>query len=145
PAPSCAGPSARRSRWRAGRRSARKHCTTSTACPTCCSCSRACWPGRMATARCSGATSAATPERPCRPTGYPARMLVFTHPACLQHDPGGGHPECPARLQGVLDALKAAYPDQRDWREAPPAKLGELARVHDSELIDLVLKPQTEP
>jgi len=71
-------------------------------------------------------------------------MLVFTHPACLQHDPGRGHPECPARLQGVIDALKAAYPDQLDWREAPPAKLGELARVHDSELIDLVLKPQTE-
>jgi len=72
-------------------------------------------------------------------------MLVFTHPACLHHDPGRGHPESPQRLQEVLDALRAAFPDQLDWREAPPAKLGELARVHDSELIDLVLKPQTEP
>jgi acetoin utilization deacetylase AcuC-like enzyme len=72
-------------------------------------------------------------------------MLVFTHPACLQHDPGRGHPECPERLQVVLDALRASYPDQLDWRQAPPAKFGELARVHDSALIDLVLAPQTEP
>ncbi len=72
-------------------------------------------------------------------------MLVFTHPACLQHDPGPGHPESPQRLQVVLDALHAAFPDRLDWREAPAAKRGDLARVHDSELIDLVLQPQTEP
>ena len=39
-----------------------------------------------------------------------------------------------ATLQ-VLDALKAAYPDQLDWREAPPAKLGELARVVAGQLV----------
>ncbi|MFS2047301.1 histone deacetylase family protein, partial [Stenotrophomonas geniculata] len=32
-------------------------------------------------------------------------MLVYTHPSCLLHDPGPGHPECPQRLQHVLDAL----------------------------------------
>ena len=31
-------------------------------------------------------------------------MLLFTHPACLAHDPGPGHPECPARLSAVLEA-----------------------------------------
>ena len=67
-------------------------------------------------------------------------MLVFTHPACLQHDPGPGHPESPQRLQVVLDALHAAFPGRLDWREAPAAKRGDLARVHDSELIDLVLQ-----
>ena len=72
-------------------------------------------------------------------------MLVFTHPACLQHDPGRGHPECPERLQRVLDALRGAWPAGLDWREAPAAKRGDLARVHDSELIDQVLMPQTEP
>lgn len=72
-------------------------------------------------------------------------MLVFTHPACLQHDPGRGHPECPERLQVVLDALRRAWPQGLDWREAPAAKRGDLARVHDSELIDQVLLPQTEP
>lgn len=72
-------------------------------------------------------------------------MLVFTHPACLQHDPGPGHPESPQRLQVVLDALHTAFPGRLDWREAPAAKRGDLARVHDSELIDRVLQPQTEP
>ncbi len=72
-------------------------------------------------------------------------MLVFTHPACLQHDPGPGHPESPQRLQVVLDALHAAFPGRLDWREAPAAKRGDLARVHGSELIDLVLQPQTQP
>ena len=72
-------------------------------------------------------------------------MLVYTHPSCLLHDPGPGHPECPQRLQYVLDALHAAFPGQLDWREAPPAKFGELTRVHDSALLDFVLQPQTAP
>jgi len=69
-------------------------------------------------------------------------MLVFTHPSCLQHDPGPDHPESPQRLQGVLDALHTAFPDRLDWRQAPSAKRGDLARVHDSSLLDLVLQPQ---
>ena len=39
-------------------------------------------------------------------------MRVFTHPSCLLHDPGPGHPECPQRLQVVLDALQQAFPGQ---------------------------------
>ncbi len=70
-------------------------------------------------------------------------MLVFTHPSCLQHDPGPDHPESPHRLQAVLDALHAAFPDRLDWRQAPSAKRGDLARVHDDSLLDLVLQPQT--
>lgn len=31
---------------------------------------------------------------------------VFTHPSCLQHDPGPDHPETPARLRAVLDRLQ---------------------------------------
>ncbi|MCD9086018.1 histone deacetylase family protein [Stenotrophomonas sp. SY1] len=72
-------------------------------------------------------------------------MLVFTHPACLGHDPGPDHPESPDRLREVISALRGAFPDQLEWREAPPAKLGELARVHERELIDHVLQPQAEP
>ena len=37
-------------------------------------------------------------------------MLVYSHPSCLLHDPGPGHPECPQRLQQVLDALHTAFP-----------------------------------
>ena len=72
-------------------------------------------------------------------------MLVFTHPACFGHDPGHDHPESPERLRVVLDALREAFPDRLDWREAPPAKLGELARVHDRALIDDILQAQAEP
>lgn len=72
-------------------------------------------------------------------------MLVFTHPACLEHDPGIDHPESPERLHAVVSALRAEFPDQLEWRNAPPAKLGELARVHTRELIDSVLQVQTAP
>ncbi|MCH1910025.1 histone deacetylase family protein [Stenotrophomonas acidaminiphila] len=72
-------------------------------------------------------------------------MLVFTHTACLGHDPGPDHPESPERLRAVLDALRRAFPEQLDWRQAPPAKLGELARVHTRELIDDMLQAQTAP
>jgi len=66
-------------------------------------------------------------------------MLVFTHPACLGHDPGPDHPESPARLEAVVSALREQFPDL-EWREAPLAKLGDLSRVHDRELIDSVLE-----
>ena len=35
-------------------------------------------------------------------------MLAYTHPACLEHDTGPDHPECPQRLRAVLDALGRA-------------------------------------
>ncbi len=34
--------------------------------------------------------------------------LLYTHPACLEHDPGSYHPESPARLRAVLEALDGA-------------------------------------
>lgn len=35
------------------------------------------------------------------------RMLIalITHPACLEQDTGEGHPERPARLRAVIEAL----------------------------------------
>ncbi|WP_411832746.1 histone deacetylase family protein [Pseudoxanthomonas mexicana] len=65
-------------------------------------------------------------------------MIIYTHPACLQHDPGPEHPERPARLQVVLEALRQAHGDA-DWREAPMVKRGDLQRVHAEELIRQVL------
>lgn len=72
-------------------------------------------------------------------------MLVITHPACLAHDPGPGHPESPQRLQVVLDTLRATFADTLQWQLATPAKYGELARVHDAGLIEAVMQPQLEP
>lgn len=65
-------------------------------------------------------------------------MLLYTHPACLSHDPGAGHPECPARLEAVLHALRAAFP-ALPWREAPRASRDAVLRVHARALVADVL------
>lgn len=52
---------------------------------------------------------------------------VFTHPACLLHDPGQGHPEVPERLRAVLERVRAA---KQHLREAPTATCEALQGVH---------------
>jgi acetoin utilization deacetylase AcuC-like enzyme len=64
-------------------------------------------------------------------------MRVYSHPACLDHQPGAGHPECPARLQAVTDALRAALPGL-EWHEAPLASRSAALRVHTPALVDRV-------
>lgn len=66
-------------------------------------------------------------------------MRIYSHPACLAHDTGPGHPECPERLSAVTDALHAAFPEL-DWHEAPRASRGQLLRAHTPELLDQVLE-----
>ncbi|GAB3335703.1 histone deacetylase family protein [Marilutibacter aestuarii] len=65
-------------------------------------------------------------------------MRIYSHPACLLHDPGAGHAEQPARLRSVIDALREAFP-ALDWHDAPCASRGQLLRVHDDGLLALVL------
>lgn len=65
-------------------------------------------------------------------------MRVYTHPACLEHDPGTGHPECPARLYSVIQALHNALPEL-EWLQAPGADRDQLARAHSPELIEKIL------
>ncbi|TYT23190.1 histone deacetylase family protein [Luteimonas viscosa] len=65
-------------------------------------------------------------------------MLGYTHPACLEHDTGAGHPECPERLGALLEAVHEAFPDL-EWIEAPRATRGQLLRVHEPELLASVL------
>ncbi|HMB56144.1 MAG TPA: histone deacetylase family protein [Arenimonas sp.] len=65
-------------------------------------------------------------------------MRVYSHPACLAHVPGAGHPECPARLDAVAGALRAALP-KLDWQLAPAATREQIGRVHSAELIATVL------
>ena len=44
---------------------------------------------------------------------------LITHPACLRHDAGPYHPECPDRLRAVLAALET--PEFADLlRESAP-------------------------
>lgn len=45
--------------------------------------------------------------------------LLFSHAACLDHDPGHGHPERPQRLSAVLKALDAPEFATLGRRDAP--------------------------
>ncbi|SMF60710.1 Acetoin utilization deacetylase AcuC [Tistlia consotensis] len=65
--------------------------------------------------------------------------LLFTHPACGLHDPGHFHPESPARLKAVLDALSAPEFAALQWREAPQATRAQLERLHPADYVDAVL------
>ena len=67
-----------------------------------------------------------------------ARFLGYTHPACLDHDPGPDHAERPERLEAVLEAVHDAFP-ALEWIEAPRATRGQLLRVHEPMLLGLVL------
>jgi len=69
-----------------------------------------------------------------------ARVLGYTHPACLAHDTGAGHPECAERLGAVLEGVHEAFPSL-EWIEAPRATRGQLLRVHDERLLATVLSP----
>ncbi len=55
---------------------------------------------------------------------------VFTHTRCLDHDPGAGHPERPARLEAVLRGVRAAM---IEVRQAMPVGVAALAGVHPPE------------
>ena len=69
-------------------------------------------------------------------------MRVYTHPDCLQHEPGAGHPEAPARLAAVLQALHVGLPNLQ-WMEAPLASNQQVARVHSEDMIFQVLAKPT--
>jgi acetoin utilization deacetylase AcuC-like enzyme len=64
---------------------------------------------------------------------------LFTHPACIEHDPGFGHPECPDRLRSVMQAL-----EHEDFlflarHEAPQATRDQLLLAHPADHVDRVL------
>lgn len=65
-------------------------------------------------------------------------MRIYTHPACLEHDPGTGHPECPARLHSVIQAIHAALP-MLEWQHASQAEKFQLQRAHSKALIEKIL------
>ena len=64
--------------------------------------------------------------------------LIYTHAECLEHRPGPQHPESPARLAAVLEALKAPEFTAAQWREAPLGTLEQVRLVHDDDYVELV-------
>lgn len=70
--------------------------------------------------------------------------LLYTHPACLEHNPGSGHPERPDRLKAVLAALDDPEFQGLVRREAPMADIEQIARVHPRAYVDRVLQAVPE-
>jgi acetoin utilization deacetylase AcuC-like enzyme len=64
---------------------------------------------------------------------------LFTHPVCLEHDTGPGHPEQIARLQVILEALTDERFALLDRREAPMAGRDALIRAHHAAYVDQAL------
>ena len=65
--------------------------------------------------------------------------FLYTHPACLDHDPGRHHPESPARLRAVLAALDDPEFARLERSEAPEAAREDLLRVHPRRHVDGIL------
>ncbi|GAA0722160.1 histone deacetylase family protein [Dokdonella soli] len=66
-------------------------------------------------------------------------VALYTHPSCLEHNPGPGHPESPARLAAVLEALQEPDFALLDRLDAPRATCEQLERVHRGDFIDEIL------
>jgi len=63
----------------------------------------------------------------------------ITHPACLLHDMGPSHPECPARLHAIDDQLIASgLSNYLVHAEAPLAGREHLLRVHEAGHISMI-------
>ena len=67
------------------------------------------------------------------------QTVLLTHPDCVRHEMGAGHPESPERLKAILVAIEAAgLAGRLDKREAPEATREQLERVHEHEHVDLI-------
>jgi len=65
--------------------------------------------------------------------------LLYSHPTCLEHDPGPHHPESPARLRAALAALDGPDFARLERREAPEAAFEDLFRVHSPRHVERTL------
>ena len=66
-------------------------------------------------------------------------MLFISHPDCVLHDMGDGHPESPMRIDAIRQGLESsAISDQITYADAPLATKEQLYRVHDDDYVDAV-------
>lgn len=67
-------------------------------------------------------------------------LAIITHPACLLHDAGEGHPERPDRVRVIQSALQN-YPFKTppQFLTAPLATIEQLKLAHDANYIDKLI------
>jgi acetoin utilization deacetylase AcuC-like enzyme len=70
---------------------------------------------------------------------------LFSHPACLEHDAGGWHPERPDRLRAVLAALDAPDFEPLLRETAPQATREQLLLAHPADYVDAILSIRPGP
>jgi acetoin utilization deacetylase AcuC-like enzyme len=77
--------------------------------------------------------------------GFFVRTAYISHPDCLGHDTGVGHPENASRLQAIDDRLMAAqlYDFLRHY-DAPDVTREQLLRCHDEAYLNQVEKLMPE-
>ncbi len=73
------------------------------------------------------------------------RVALFSHQACLAHDPGAGHAECPDRLRAVLQALEHRDFDTLLREQAPLATRAQLCLAHPAAYVDALLALSSGP
>ncbi len=66
--------------------------------------------------------------------------LLYSHPICIEHDPGRGHPECPDRLRSVMAGFEDDDFAALERHEAPVIDLKEIEQVHKPYYIDQVFE-----
>ena len=64
--------------------------------------------------------------------------LVISHPACLEHNMGEGHPERPDRVRAIERALESEAFQMLTRDVAPRADDSAIARVHPQDYIDAI-------
>lgn len=72
-------------------------------------------------------------------------VALFTHPACIAHDPGIGHPECPDRLRMVLAALDQPEFEALQREQAPAADEALLRLAHPGSYVEHILSIRPAP
>ncbi|HSY09035.1 MAG TPA: histone deacetylase family protein [Steroidobacteraceae bacterium] len=65
----------------------------------------------------------------------------ITHPDCLRHEMGAGHPESPERLAAINEHMRSSgLLDELLCLEAPLAAVDDLKRVHRASYVDLIFE-----
>jgi acetoin utilization deacetylase AcuC-like enzyme len=78
------------------------------------------------------------PENPGTRTSFPIVTLLLSHPACLDHDTGAGHPERPGRLRAIAGALDHPRFARLRRMDAPGIDRAAVLRVHPADYADAI-------